>query len=345
MRLAELKGPSQPSGAASYEVAFCSRPKNVTIAPVFWQLATSMTYQVLISYQIVRFASNLMVAVVWRDACLTYGWSSGQTDLAHASSSNEKQPMTNYLDLIGQLGLFASRGVHRGFRRPFEFAQIWRNMESAGWQSLPLVAASGFALGVILTLHTRSSLIEFGAEALIPAVQSLAFFSEIGPLITGLLVAGRVGAGIGAEIANMRATEQIDAVEALSIDSFKLLVIPRIIACMIVLPVLTVFTDVCGLIGGFLVECQVSHLSLTLFLNRAFSNLTWASVIPPTLKTTMFGFVIGLVSGYYGYTIDEGSIGVGRASTNSVVVSSLLIILIDVVLVKFIFFLFPNTAV
>jgi phospholipid/cholesterol/gamma-HCH transport system permease protein len=114
---------------------------------------------------------------------------------------------------------------------------------------------------------------------------------------------------------------------------------------VIVLPVLTVFTDVCGLIGGFLVERQVSHLSLTLFLNRAFSNFTWASVIPPTLKTTVFGFVIGLVSGYYGYTTDEGSIGVGRASTNSVVVSSLLIILIDVMLVKFIFFLFPNTVV
>lgn len=253
--------------------------------------------------------------------------------------------MTNYLDLIGELGLFTSRSVHRAFRRPFEFAQIWRNIESAGWQSLPLVVASGFALGLILTLHTRSSLVEFGAEALIPTVQSMAFFNEIGPLITGLLVAGRVGAGIGAEIANMRATEQIDAVEAISIDSFKLLVIPRIIACMVVLPVLTVFTDVSGLIGGFLEEHQVSHLSWTLFLNRAFGNLTWASVIPPTLKTVVFGFVIGLVSSYYGYTTDEGSIGVGRAATNSVVVSSLLIILVDVTLVKFIFFLFPTTAV
>lgn len=253
--------------------------------------------------------------------------------------------MANYLDLIGQLGLFASRSVHRAFRRPFEFAEIWRNMETAGWQSLPLVMASGFALGVIFTLHTRSSLVEFGGQALIPAVQSLAFFNEIGPLLTGLLVAGRVGAGIGAEIANMRATEQIDAVEALSIDSFKLLVVPRIIACMIVLPILTIFTDVSGLIGGFLVEHVISHLSWTLFLNRSFTNLAWASVIPPTLKTTVFGFVIGLVSGYYGYTTNEGSIGVGRASTNSVVVSSLLIIVADVMLVKLIFFLYPNTAV
>jgi phospholipid/cholesterol/gamma-HCH transport system permease protein len=253
--------------------------------------------------------------------------------------------MTNYLDLIGQFSLFANRTAQRAIQPPFEFAEIWRNMEEAGWRSLPLVAASGFALGIILTLHTRSSLIEFGAEALIPAVQSMAFFNEIGPLITALLVAGRVGAGIGAELGNMRATEQVDAIEALSIDSFKLLVIPRIIACMIVLPLLTVFTDVCGLIGGFIVEHQVSHLSLTLFVDRAFSYLRWENVVPPTLKTSVFGFVIGLISGYYGYTTNEGSIGVGRASTNSVVVSSLLIILVDVLLAKLIFFLFPNSAV
>jgi phospholipid/cholesterol/gamma-HCH transport system permease protein len=143
----------------------------------------------------------------------------------------------------------------------------------------------------------------------------------------------------------MRVTEQIDAIEALSIDSFKLLVIPRIIACIVVLPLLTIFMDVCGLIGGFLVENQISHLSLTLFVDRAFSEIQWASVIPPTLKTAVFGFLIGVVSCYYGYTTDEGSSGVGRASTNSVVVSSLLIILADVLLVKLIFFLFPDTAI
>jgi len=222
---------------------------------------------------------------------------------------------------------------------------IWDQIEKAGWQSLPLIAASGFALGVVLTLHTRGSLTQFGAAALIPAVQSLAFFNEIGPLIAGLLVSGRVGAGIGAELANMRVTEQIDAIEALSIDSFKLLVIPRIIACAIVLPLLTVFMDVCGLIGGFLVENRISHLSLTLFLDRAFSKVTWTSVVPPTLKTAVFGLLIGLVSCYYGYTTDEGSAGVGRASTNSVVLSSLLIILADVLLVKIIFFLYPDSAI
>ena len=114
----------------------------------------------------------------------------------------------------------------------------------------------------------------------------------------------------------MRVTEQIDAVEALSIDSFKLFVIPRIIACMIALPILTVFMDAAGLFGGYLVERGISHLSLKLYLDRAFSQVGWATFIPPTLKTAVFGFIIGLVSSYLGYTTNEGSAGVGRASTN-----------------------------
>ena len=130
---------------------------------------------------------------------------------------------------------------------PFEFQMILQQIEAAGWKTLPLVLSSGFALGLVLALHTRSTLVQFGAGAEMPAVQSLAFFNEIGPLLAGLLMAGRVGAGIGAELANMRATEQIDAIEVLSMDSFKMLVIPRIIACSIALPILTVFMDVVGL--------------------------------------------------------------------------------------------------
>ncbi len=246
---------------------------------------------------------------------------------------------------MGELGLFALRAARRALLPPFELRMIWRQIEEVGWKSLPLVLSSGFAVGLVLTLHTRSTLIRFGAQAMIPTVQSLAFFNEIGPLIAGLLVAGRVGAGIGAELANMRVSEQIDAIEAFSIDSFKLLVIPLIVACIVALPILTVFMDVAGLTGGYLVEHGISHLSLQLYLDRAFSQIDWATFIPPTIKTSVFGFIIGLVSSYFGYTTDEGSSGVGRASTNSVVLSSLLIILADVVLVKSIFFLFPDSAV
>jgi phospholipid/cholesterol/gamma-HCH transport system permease protein len=255
------------------------------------------------------------------------------------------QRIKGYFTFIGELGLFAIRAVRRAVVRPFEWTMIWREIDEVGWKSVPLVLASGFAVGVVLSLHTRSSLVRFGAESMIPTLQAVAFFNEIGPLIAGLLVAGRVGAGIGAELADMRATEQIDAIDAFSIDSFKLLVVPRILACVVALPILTVFMDVAGLTGGYVAEQGHSHLSPALYLSRAFSLISWPNFIPPTLKTSVFGFIIGLVSSYYGYTTDEGSSGVGRASTNSVVVSSLLIILADVLLVKSIFFFFPGRAV
>ncbi len=248
-------------------------------------------------------------------------------------------------EFIGEVGIFGFQAFRCLFSKKPEYGQIWSQLDEVGWRSLPLILASGLALGVVLTLHTRSSLVQFGAEAMIPSVQSLAFFNELGPLVAGLLVAGRVGAGIGAQLADMRATEQIDAIEALSIDSFHFLVVPRIIACVIALPVLTTFMDLISLLGGFLSEKFISHVSLRLYIDRAFSTLAWSNFVPPTLKTAVFGLIIGVVSCYFGYTTNEGASGVGKASTNSVVLSSLLIILFDVVLVKLIFFFFPDTAI
>jgi phospholipid/cholesterol/gamma-HCH transport system permease protein len=253
--------------------------------------------------------------------------------------------MTGTLEFIGKLSRFASRVIRNFFRPPFEAGEIWRQIAEVGSRSLALVAASGFALGVVMTLHTRSTLVTFGAAAMIPRVQSLAFFVEIGPLVAALLVAGRVGAGIGAVLSNMRATEQIDAVEALSIDSFKLLVVPRVVACVVALPLLTTFMDFAGLLGGYLSEFALSHLSLRLYVTRAFDGMEWSNFVPPTLKTTVFGFVIGTVACYFGYTTNEGAEGVGRAATNSVVLASLLIILADVILVKMIFLVFPESAI
>ena len=253
--------------------------------------------------------------------------------------------LRKFLEFTGDLGLFALRAARRAFLPPVELLIIWQQLGEIGYRSLPLVLSSGFAVGLVLTLHTRSTLIRFGAESMIPTVQSLSFFNEIGPLVAALLVAGRVGASIGAELAGMRVNEEIDAIEVLSVDSFKLLVIPRIIACILALPILTVFMDVAGIAGGFIAERSASHISLHLYLNRAFSLVRWATFIPPTLKTSVFGFIIALVSSWFGYTAIDGSIGVGRAATNSVVTSSLLIILTDVILVKAILFLFPGAAI
>jgi phospholipid/cholesterol/gamma-HCH transport system permease protein len=219
-----------------------------------------------------------------------------------------------------------------------------RQMAEIGSKSLPLVVASGFALGTVMTLHTRSTLVMFGAAAIIPTVQALAFFVEIGPLVAGLLLAGRVGSGIGAVLANMRATEQVDGIESLSIDAFKFLVVPRVVSCVLALPLLTLFMDFAGLLGGYLSEFAASRISFDLYITRAFENVVLSNFLAPTLKTAVFGFIIGTVSSYFGYTTNEGAAGVGRAATNSVVVSSLLIILADVILVKCIFFVFPENA-
>ena len=248
-------------------------------------------------------------------------------------------------EFVGKVGCFSLRVLADCWRPPWEIAQLFRRLDEVGSRSISLIVVSGFALGAVMTLHTRSTLVAFGATAMIPAVQAVSFFVEVGPLVAGLLLAGRVGSGIGAVLANMRATEQIDAIESLSIDSFKFLVVPRVLACVIALPLLTLFMDFSGLLGGFLSEEFSSHIGLQLYLSRAFDVLQWSNFIAPTLKTTVFGFIIGSVSSYFGYTTDKGAQGVGEAATNSVVVSSLLIILADVLLIKCIFFLFPDTAI
>jgi len=248
-------------------------------------------------------------------------------------------------DSIGRVTSFGAKALRNAWFPPFETEYLSTQLYEIGVGSFLLVVASGFALGVVLTLHTRSMLVQFGATADIPVFQSLAFFNEIGPLVTGLLMAGRVGAGIGAQLANMRATEQIDAIETISVDSFKLLVVTRVIACCVMLPLLTVFMDTAGILGGFLSEHLVSHLSWTLYFQRAFDGVTLADFIPPTLKTAVFGFLIATISCFYGYTTNEGSEGVRKAATYSVVISSLMIILTDVILVKLIFLFFPDQAI
>jgi len=248
------------------------------------------------------------------------------------------------IEFIGKVSLFGIRVIFDFCHPPFEAGQIGRQLAETGAKSLPLIIASGFAVGTVLTFHTRSTMVMFGAGAMIPTVQAIAFFIEIGPLVAALLIAGRVGSGIGAVLANMRATEQIDGIESLSIDSFKFLVVPRVVACVLALPILTLFMDFSGLLGGYLSEYTASRISFHLYIVRAFADIAWSNFIPPTLKTAVFGFIIGTVSSYFGFTTNKGAQGVGEAATNSVVVSSLFIILADVVLIKCILFAFPENA-
>jgi phospholipid/cholesterol/gamma-HCH transport system permease protein len=244
----------------------------------------------------------------------------------------------------GDLAVFAGRAVRDAMRPPFEVRETLRQFHELGVRSVPLVAVAGLAVGVVLSMHTRSSLERFGAEGLIPAGLALALVKETGPLTAGLLLAGRIGAGIGAELGAMRVTEQIDALEASAVDSFKYLVVTRVIACVIALPLLTTIMNAAGIVGGFLAEAAIAGMSFQLYITRAFSIVDFIDLVPATAKTAVFGFIIAVVSSYLGMNTASGTEGVGRASTRSVVLSSVLLIVVNVLLVRLIFFLFPQAA-
>ena len=262
-----------------------------------------------------------------------------------ASSSNfPGNLLGTFLSEAGSIGAFGLRAIRVAFQSPFELREVVRQIYMIGWRSLPLVVTSGMAIGVVLSMHTRATMERFGAEALIPAALSIALIAETGPLMTGLLVSGRVGAGIGAELGGMRVTEQIDALESLAVDSFHYLAVTRIVACMIAMPILTTAMNFSGLVGGFLAETTVSNVSLRLYFHQAFAGIGFVEFVAPTLKTVVFGFIIGTISSCLGYTTTGGSEGIGRASTRSVVLSSMALIVVNVLLVRMIFLIFPGGA-
>jgi phospholipid/cholesterol/gamma-HCH transport system permease protein len=246
------------------------------------------------------------------------------------------------LALAGDVFVFAFRALRESVTPPFEFREIVRQVYELGLRSAPLIAVSGLAVGVVLSMHTRASLERFGAEAMIPAGLAIALVRETGPLTAGLLLSGRIGAGIGAELGAMRVTEQIDALEATAVDSFRYLVVTRVIACVVALPILTTLMNFAGMLGGYLAETMATGMSLPLYFDRAFSLIDMTDYVPATLKTMVFGFIIATISSYLGFNTESGTEGVGRASTRAVVMSSVGIIVANVVLVRLIFFIFPG---
>jgi phospholipid/cholesterol/gamma-HCH transport system permease protein len=244
----------------------------------------------------------------------------------------------------GELSLFAARAARQAVLPPYEVRETVRQLYELGVRSAPLIAVSGLAVGVVLSMHTRASLERFGAEAMIPAGLAIALVRETGPLTAGLLLSGRIGAGIGAELGAMRVTEQIDALEASAVDAFRYLVVTRVVACVLALPILTTIMNFAGMLGGFIAENAVTGMSLQLYFTRSFSLIGMADYVPATLKTMVFGFIIATISSYLGYTTTSGTEGVGRASTQAVVMSSVMIIVTNVILVRLIFFIFPEAA-
>jgi phospholipid/cholesterol/gamma-HCH transport system permease protein len=249
--------------------------------------------------------------------------------------------LTAAFEWFGELGMFSARLLRAAFSTPVEGREIIRQCDQIGALSLPLVALAGAATGIVLELETRDSLTRYGAKSMLPAVIIFALIKESGPIIAGLMVAGRVGAGIGAQIGSMRVTEQIDAMEVSAVDPYKFLVFTRVLACVLMVPLLTVAADFFGVVFGWVASWISDGISLRLFLERGFQVVAFSDFGPSTLKTAIFGLIIGLVACFQGMRTTGGTEGVGRATTSSVVLSSLFVILADVVLVRLILVIWP----
>lgn len=246
--------------------------------------------------------------------------------------------LLRFVGATGEVGAFGAKTTRELFRRPLEIVELTRQIYECGVKSVPLIVCAGLALGAVMAMDSEASLSHFGGQALVPQAVSIGIFRVLGPLVTGLLISGRVGAGIGAQLGGMRVTQQVDALEALGVDSFKYLVVTRVMACIIALPVLTLVIDFAGLTGGMLLDMALVHISPGFFLKNAFGGLGMSDYLPTILKTTVFGLIIGTISCYLGYNAKAGASGVGKASTRSVVFCSMTLILIDIILVKLSYF-------
>lgn len=238
-----------------------------------------------------------------------------------------------FFEEIGDMTFFAGRFFREVFSRPFEFRELLKQCYNMGNRSLFLVSITGFILGLVFTLQSRPTLMEFGAESWMPSMVSISIVREIGPVIIALICAGRIGSGIGAELGSMRVTEQIDAMEVSGTNPFKYLVVTRILAVTLMLPLLVIVGDAIALLGSAIVENLKGEVSFLLYFNKVFSALKFSDVLPATVKTVFFGFAIGLVGCYKGYYCKKGTAGVGEASNSAVVYASMLLFIIDFIAV------------
>jgi phospholipid/cholesterol/gamma-HCH transport system permease protein len=250
------------------------------------------------------------------------------------------RPFNGFLEWFGELGIFVWQVIRAAVRRPFEGRELIRQLDEVGSKSLPLVALAGSAIGAVLALESRHSLIQFGAKSMLPAAIVFSIIHETGPVVTGLVISGRVGAGIGAELGSMKVTEQIDAIEASGVNPYKLLAFTRILACILMLPLLTLAADFCGVVVGWIADTIAEPISFHKFIQAGFAGTSFNDFLAPTFRTAVFGLIIGTIACFQGMRSQGGTEGVGRSATSSVVLSSLFVILADVILVKLILVFF-----
>ena len=235
-------------------------------------------------------------------------------------------------DVFKFIGLF----FKEAFSAPFEWREIINQCYNVGYRSLSLISLTGFIIGIVFTKQSRPSLSTFGASSWLPSLVSIAIIRALAPLVTALIAAGKVGSNIGAELGSMKVTEQIDAMEVSATNPFKFLVVTRVIATTFMIPVLTLYSGLVGMLGSYINVHQNEQTSFAAFVKSAFSTISFLDINSSIFKAICYGFTIGVAGCYQGYYAQNGTQGVGKAANSAVVVSMFLIFVEEMIIVQFV---------
>lgn len=245
-----------------------------------------------------------------------------------------KEKADNFLTDSANVFLFILQVIRQTFSRDFEFKEFLRQCYQIGNKTLPLIAVTGAIIGLVLTIQSRPVLVDFGAVSMLPGMVTISLIREMGPVITALICAGKIGSGMGAELGSMKVSEQIDAMEVSSTNPMRFLVVTRVLAATLMLPLLVLFADAIGILGSWAAANIKGDVSLTLFFSQAFGSVDFIDLIPAVIKTFFFGAVIGIVGTYKGYNAGRGTESVGVAANSAVVVASLFVLIVDMIAVQ-----------
>ena len=235
---------------------------------------------------------------------------------------------------IADVFLFITQTIKQTFSRDFEFKEFLRQCFQIGYKSLPLISVTGAIMGLVLTIQSRPVLIEFGAVSMLPGMVAVSLIREMGPVITALICAGKIGSSMGAELGSMKVTEQIDAMEVSSTNPMRFLVVTRVLAATLMIPLLILYSDALGILGSWAGANIKGDVSIVLFFSQAFSHVAFLDFIPAVIKSIFFGATIGFVGCYKGYNAGRGTESVGKAANSAVVLGSLLVLIVDVIAVQ-----------
>ncbi|HEU5165667.1 MAG TPA: ABC transporter permease [Chitinophagaceae bacterium] len=240
----------------------------------------------------------------------------------------------NFLTEMANIFLFITRTVKETFSRDFEFREFLNQCFQIGNKSLPLVSITGVIMGVVLTIQSRPVLLDFGAVSLLPGMVTISIIREMGPVIIGLICAGKIGSGIAAELGSMKVSEQIDAMEVSSTNPYRYLIVTRVLAATVMIPILILYADAVGILGSWAGANIKGDVSFILFFSQAFGPVEFIDFLPAVVKSFFFGAVIGIVGCYKGYSAGRGTESVGIAANSAVVLASLLVIIVDMIAVQ-----------